>query len=623
MCGIYGALAPHPVQVERCREQIRRMAHRGPDDAGCWVSPEGRVVLGHRRLSILDLSQAGHQPMASPCGRFHVVFNGEIYNYLEIREELLALGYTFSGSGDTEVVLAAYRQWGAECLARFNGMFALGIWDAGSTAHPPCLFLARDRAGKKPLYYTQQGKSFSFASELKSLGAGGGVDLRALNFYLALGYVPGELCLTEGVRKLPPAHAAMFFPDTGELRCWRYWSLPENRATALEDCEALADRAEALLRDAVKLRLRSDVPVGVLLSGGLDSSLVVAAAAQASARPIKTFTISFPGTRYDEAGYAALVARHFATEHHVLEVPQPSLGTLEEFAPFIDEPLADSSLLPSYLVSKLTVQQVKVALGGDGGDELFGGYSDYTTALADLSRLGWLPGALLQAAASVAGRLPAGVRGRNRLFALQGGPCQSLIWGSPYFDYALRRRILGPDQLRCLGEELDEPERWLLSLFNQGSDPVDCMTRTHFGSILPDDFLVKVDRSSMAVSLELRAPLLDYRLVEFAFSSIPSVWKVRGTESRRLQKMLGRRMLPRQLDIDRKQGFSIPLDSWLRASNGSEIQDLRGLLPDAIAQDEVGSLIAGHLKGRANGARLFALMMLALSQKNIRGGSFA
>ncbi|ACH38633.1 asparagine synthetase [Citrifermentans bemidjiense Bem] len=616
MCGIFGALSPQSAPVEQLYEKIASLAHRGPDDSGCWVSPDRTVVLGHRRLSILDLSQAGHQPMASSCGRYHIVFNGEIYNYLEIRDELAALGFLFSGSGDTEVVLASYRQWGADCLGRFNGMFALAIWDEGDVANQPRLFMARDRAGKKPFYYVHDGRSLRFASELKALGPGKSVDLRALNFYLALGYVPDTLCIAAGAKKLPPAHAGYFLPESGELETWRYWSLPQNLPDPGRGCEDLADEAESLLRDSVAMRLRSDVPVGVLLSGGLDSSLVVAAAAQASTTPIKTFTVSFPGTRYDEAGYAAIVARHFGTEHHVLEVPQPSLGTLDAFSPLIDEPLADSSLLPAFMVSRLTVQHVKVALGGDGGDELFGGYADYTMAAADQRCLGWIPKPLLLAAGRAAGALPAGVKGRNRLFALQGGAYESMIWGSPYFDLSLRRRILASEQVQALGEQLDEPERWLMSLFRTGRDPLDCMTRTHFGGILPDDFLVKVDRASMAVSLELRAPLLDYRLVEFAFGRLPSHWKVQGQESRRLQKVLGRRMLPPQLDINRKQGFSIPLDSWLRSSRGGEVEEMRRWLPDCIVQDEVARLIAGHLKGRANGSRLFALMMLALSQKN-------
>ena len=618
MCGIVGQANRHaPVDPEALARARDRIAHRGPDDAGLWLSADARIGLGHRRLSIIDLSAAGHQPMASPCGRYVIVFNGEVYNYLELRRELEQLGRRFSGSGDTEVVLTAFAHWGRDCLARLNGMFALAILDQGSATQPRRLFFARDRAGKKPFYYQHDAQGLRFGSELKTLDTRAGLDPQALNHYLALGYVPADLCLVRGVHKLPPAHAGEYLPDTGELTIRRYWSLPALAADAGVDPEALADEAQALLLDAVRIRLRSDVPVGVLLSGGLDSSLVAACAAQAAGKQIKTFTISFPGTRYDEASHAQLVARHFATEHHVLELPSPTLSALDGLAPLIDEPIADSSLIPSFLVSQMTVRHVKVALGGDGGDELFGGYSDYPTALQDAQRWGWVPPAALRVAADAAACLPAGVRGRNRLAALRGGPLQSLVWGSPYFDRGLRRRILRPDAVAGLGTGYEAPEQFRLGLFLAGRDPVDCMTRTHFGSILPDDFMVKVDRASMAVALELRAPLLDVRLVEFAFGRLPSAWKVQGAETRRLQKLLARRLLPPALDVNRKQGFSIPLNEWLRASGCAELQQLRPFLPECIDPREVDRLIAGHQQGRANGGRLFALLMLALAARNL------
>jgi len=363
--------------------------------------------------------------------------------------------------------------------------------------------------------------------------------------------------------------------------------------------------------------MRSDVPVGVLLSGGLDSSLVAACAAQSVSRPIKTFTMGLPGSPLDETGYAAVVARHFDTEHHVIEVPRPSLSVLDELAPYIDEPLADSSLIPAYLVSKLTAGHVKVALGGDGGDELFGGYGAYTMAFKDQSRWGWAPDLLFRSAAYIASHLPAGVPGRNRISALRGGPFQSLVWGSPFFDAALRRRILSPEAVAQLGDEFLSPEMYRLGLFETGADAVDSMTRTHFGSILPDDFLVKVDRTSMAVSLEMRCPLLDFRLVEFAFSRLPSAWKVQGTEGRRLQKLLGRRLLPPALDIERKQGFSIPMNDWLRGADRQWCDGLDKVLPGVIGPSAVADLVAGQTSGRTNGARLFALIMLSIAARNL------
>jgi asparagine synthase (glutamine-hydrolysing) len=617
VCGIYGIATYDTVIDHRLLIHHRDLLkHRGSDDAGMWLNGDKHIALGHRRLSIIDLSSAGHQPMLSKDGRYVIVFNGEIYNYLEIRQQLQQIGFVFNGSGDTEVILAAYQHWKTDCLHKFNGMFALAIWDKGSSTEPAQLFIARDRVGKKPFYYIHQKQLFEFASELKALTHSTEINLRALNFYLALGYIPDSLCINEGVNKLPPAHAGIFRPDTGELRIWCYWQLPANNPDIHHPVESLIEEAESLLNDSVRLRLRSDVPVGVLLSGGLDSSLLAAMAANISLKKIKTFTVSFPGTRYDEANYANIVAKHFNTEHHVLEVPAPSLDTLTEYSPFIDEPLADSSLLPSYMVSKLTAQHVKVALGGDGGDELFGGYGDYTQAFADQRRIGWIPPLVIAAIGKLAGKLPAGIRGRNRLYALQGGADQAMIWGSPYFDLALRNRLLSSNHLQELGEDIASPENWLLSLYSMGQDSLDKMTRTHFGSILPDDFLVKVDRTSMANSLELRAPFLDYRLIEFAFSKLPSEWKVKEQESRRLQKLIAKRSLPNELDINRKQGFSIPLDSWLRTSKCMEIEELRYSLPDCISQTEVSRLIAGHMKGRANGSRLFSLIMLALSQQN-------
>lgn len=618
MCGIYGLMRRDgQVDAAALARQRDLLAHRGPNDVGSWISPDRRVGLAHRRLAILDLSAAGHQPMRSVDGRFTIVFNGEIYNHREIRRELEKIGCTFHTGADTEVLLEAYIAWGEACLMRLNGMFAFAIHDAGYAGTPPSLFLARDRAGKKPLYYAFDGQRLEFASELRAISQRGGLALDALNFYLALGYVPHERCLVEGVKKLPPAHTARLDLSSFELRVQRYWAPPPNCPEPGVDGASLADEAGRLIEDATRLRLVADVPVGVLLSGGLDSSLVVAAAAHVSSAPVRTFTIALPGSALDESAHARQVARHFGTEHHELALERSGLEVLDEIAPFIDEPIADSSLIPTFLVSRLTRQQVTVALGGDGGDELFGGYNDYPTSLADQDRLAWLPQSALVLAAQAASWLPAGVRGRNRVASLRGGPLQQMIWGRPYFDLTLRRRILGQDALAALGSELVAPERFLLGLFDTGSDAVDRMTRTHFGSVLPDDFLVKVDRMSMAVSLEMRAPLLDHRLVEFAFGRIPSAWKVSGGETRRVQKILAARWLPPELDVQRKQGFSIPLNEWLRASNSAELQRVRNRLPACIQQKEVDALIHGQARGRANGGRLFALLMLGIAMNNL------
>jgi asparagine synthase (glutamine-hydrolysing) len=314
-----------------------------------------------------------------------------------------------------------------------------------------------------------------------------------------------------------------------------------------------------------------------------------------------------------------LIADHFGTEHHILELSEPSLNVLEEFAPFVDEPLADSSILPTYMVSKLTAEHVKVALGGDGGDELYGGYRHYQQSLRDMARLGWLPKWSVGSAARMAGKLAAGIRGRNRVASLRGGAAYTHIWGSPYFDIDLRQRILPSDIVETLGDDFDFPERKFVALTEKDNDIVSALTRMDFKSVLPDDFLVKVDRASMANSLEVRTPFLDYRLVEYAFGRIPSSWKVNRYERRRIQNLMAEQHLPKSFNPHRKQGFSIPVDEWMRKSNISRL--LQDVPMDWINQKEVENLIAGQNSGRANGARLFGLLMLGIACKNLIHGA--
>ena len=355
MCGIYGlALRYAQVDENRLIRQRDRLSHRGPDDAGIWISPDRRVGLAQRRLSIIDLSSAGHQPMHSADGRFVIVFNGEIYNYQQIRTELQNLGVGFVSDSDTEVLLAAFITWGQSCLAKLNGMFAFAIYDQGIASVPPSLFFARDRAGEKPFYYASTASSFSFASEVKSIEKSGQLNLQALNHYLSLGYVPGNMCLFDGIYKLPPAHCGHLNLNTGVLDITRYWALPSNQSMLNADGAELANKAGELIEDSVRLRLVADVPVGVLLSGGVDSSLVVAAASRVSSAPVETFTIALPGSSLDEAHHAQKVASYFGTRHHVLPLVQPSINWLDDLAPFIDEPIADSSILPAWLVFGLT-----------------------------------------------------------------------------------------------------------------------------------------------------------------------------------------------------------------------------------------------------------------------------
>lgn len=614
MCGIIGKLGQYPQTSDAFARSRDLLTHRGPDDAGIWNNVSGTVMLGHRRLSIIDLSDASHQPLSSVDGRCVIVFNGEVYNYLEIRRELMEKGHRFRSSGDTEVVLAAYEEWGYSCVEYFNGMFAFAIYDQGDSNFPEQLFVARDRVGKKPFYYRHMGRQFDFASELKAIDTADGMNIQALNHYLALGYVPFDLCISEKVKKLLPGHVGVFDIQTGSFRTWSYWQLPRYRRDDDVTLDNLANESWELLKKSVTLRLRSDVSTGVFLSGGLDSSLVVAAASETSSSSPKTFTISVPGSAMDESSHARLVADHFATDHHVLELPKPSLNVLDELAPFVDEPLADSSILPTFLVSRLTSEHVKVALGGDGGDELYGGYRHYQQPLVDMYRFGWVPEWLLGYAGRLSAKLPPGVHGRNRLASLRGGIAHSRVWGTPYFDIDLRRRILHPELVDALGDQFDLPERNLLRLMGHGEDVVDSLTRADFNSILPDDFLVKVDRASMANSLEVRNPFLDHRLVEHAFGSIPSSMKVNRVERRRIQNLMAKKYLPQDFELNRKQGFSIPMDEWLRK------EDIFGRLVglyEFVNEKELQKLVKGQNSGRANGSRLFALMMLAISHKNI------
>lgn len=618
MCGILGITqANKQIDLSRFSYLLNKLNHRGPDHQGQMISKCKRVAFGHTRLSIIDLSDNANQPFTLEDGNFAITFNGEIYNYQEIRRELTDDGYYFRTNSDTEVILASYMKWGEGCVLKFNGMFSFAIYDSGATKGVGAsIFLARDRAGEKPFYYLCSDEGIIFASELKALPNSHKIDLNSLNHYLALGYIPHDLSLYDGIKKLPPAHVARYEIDSGILEIKPYWFLPTYNPDRVSNIEELAENVSELIEDSVRLRLQADVSVGVLLSGGLDSSLIAAAAARVSNGPIDAFTISVAGSSLDEANHSKKIAKYFGMHHHILELNKPSLDLLDNFSPFVDEPIADSSILPAWLVFGFARTRVKVALGGDGGDELFGGYSDYTTSISDASRLRVFPKNLLSIIANAAAYLPAGVRGRNRISSLKKGAYQQLIWGSPYFDVALRKRILSKRALEDIYEDIGNPEKFLLSLFISGSNPIDQMTRAHFGSILPDDFLFKIDRTSMAYGLEVRTPFLDHRLIEFAFSKIPAEWKCRPGQSRPLQRLIANKILPSEFDGNRKQGFSIPINEWLRADG--EVGLLKRLegLPDQISMDQVRSLVRGHMHGRANGGRIFALLMLAISVRN-------
>lgn len=611
MCGIVGVASVGPVwDRDLLVKQRETMCHRGPDDAGLWWSSDGKVGLAHRRLAIIDLSPAGHQPMADCAGELEVILNGEIYNYRELREELRGRGHAFRTNSDTEVLLEAYREWGTSCLDHMLGMFAFGLYDSRRKT----VFLARDRAGEKPLFYSHAKGTLSFASELKGLlrdpRASRQLDLGALNYYLAYGYVPASLCILDGFHKLPPAHALEFDTTTGGLRTWRYWNLPEFAATNESTSAELLEELEQILERAVRMQMVADVPVGVLLSGGVDSSIVTALAARASPEAVKTFTISFPGHgAFDEGPYARLVASHFGTDHRELVAEPATVGLLPQLAQQYDEPIGDSSMVPTYLVTKLVREHCTVALGGDGGDELFGGYPQYSWMLKQQRIHRMIPSFGRRAIKSVAGRLPVGVRGRTYAMSLGSGARESVAFASLYFDAGTRARLVP-----ALGDlDSTSPEQFKAEAGAAGLSPVQRMTRSDFLTYLPDDILVKVDRASMLNSLEVRAPFLDSSVIGFAFGRLADDQRARHDSRKILLRRLGARLLPKQLDLARKQGFSLPLGAWFKGEWGSYMESVLLESKSGLFDKEVlADLVASQRRGLSNAQRLFNLTILEL-----------
>jgi asparagine synthase (glutamine-hydrolysing) len=616
MCGICGVVSRDlAVDMDVLGVMTDTLKHRGPDDRGTWRSPEGNVGFGHRRLSIIDLSPAGHQPMHDHSGALTITFNGEIYNYLELREELRALGHAFHTQSDTEVMLEAYREWGTECVTRFRGMFAFVLYDAPARR----LFLARDRAGEKPLFYSQYGGDFAFASELKAMMAIPGfprrLDRFALNEYFTYGYVIRGGCMLAGVSKLPQGHAATYETETGRLEVWPYWQLPEPaRGVAASDDE-LVEEMHQLLLDSVRHQLIADVPVGIMLSGGVDSSLVTAMAAEISSRPVHTFNIAFPGHgQLDESPFARLVARHFGTNHTELAAEPATVDLLPELARQYDEPMADSSMVPTYLVSKLIRQQATVALGGDGGDELFGGYHHYEWVRRQNLVRGILPPFVRGAVSSAARMFPLGFRGRSYLVGASRDMDWSMTQANLFFDGQTRKRLLAPSGL-TVGEETEEAKAELA----HGCTAIQRAMAMDFRTYLPDDILVKVDRASMLTSLEVRAPLLDPRIIEFAFGRVPDHLRHWKGQRKVLLRKLAQRVLPPELDITRKQGFSIPLEKWFRGNWGTFMCEVvRESDPAFFDRDAINSLIAAQEKGLVNSHRIFALTMFELWRREYR-----
>lgn len=615
MCGIAGLIDRRAEQAPEALADITRamtdaLIHRGPDGGDAWTDAAAGVGLGHRRLAIIDLTPTGAQPMASADGRYVMTYNGEVFNFIELRRELAAAGCRFRGGSDTEVMIEACAAWGVErAVKRFIGMFAFALWDRRERI----LWLVRDRLGIKPLYYAATDNGVLFGSELKALHAHPGfapsLNRDALAAYMRHCYVPAPHSIYREVRKLPPGHVARFAPGRPP-EIAPFWDMREVAVRGLAaaaksplDGQDAVEQLDALLRDSVKRRMIADVPLGAFLSGGIDSSTVVALMQAQSNRPVKTFSIGFREAGYDEATHAKAVARHLGTEHTELYVePSHALDVVPKLAEWFDEPFADSSQIPTYLVAEMTRRHVTVALSGDGGDENFAGYNRYFWADALHRRLQMVPRPLRQGAASLMRAIPPAAW--NGLFCAVPARWRPPQPGDKVHKLAAILSLDGPGALyRRLVSQWEEPD----SLVRGGHEPRDILwddavareipdytARMQFldtVTYLPDDILTKVDRATMAVALEGRVPLLDHRVVEFAWR-LPTSLKVRDGQGKWALRQVLSRYVPVPLFERPKMGFGVPIDSWLRGPLREWAEAL--LAPRALEAD--GLLNAGPVR---------------------------
>ncbi len=615
MCGIAGIVRQDgaPVEPMLLKRMTDMLAHRGPDGDGFFL--DGPVGLGHRRLAIIDLA-TGAQPMASPDGSLWITYNGEVYNFRELREDLSALGYTFSTSSDTEVVLVAYQEWGVACLSRLRGMFAFAIWDARHRT----VFLARDRVGIKPLVYSWDGRCLRFASELKALledpAVARELDRHAVAEYFTYLCIPSPRTIFRGIRKLPPASYLTCSLDGGEPEVVRYWDLrmaPDHRLGETEWIESL----DYLLHQSVKSHMVSDVPVGAFLSGGLDSSTVVACMAQVSNGRVKTFSIGFDETDFDELAYARLVAARYGTDHFEMVVKPDVVSVLPRLAWQFDEPFADASAVPTYCVSKITRDQVTVALSGDGGDENFGGYRRYAEAMNLHQQMDSLPLSLLKPLIRLAANSRArGARGKEFLDVLQLPPLQRYHRKMTYQREDTLAALLTPEVTRggLPGTTVDVFAR--LAAESRAEDYLSLLQYLDVRHYLPEDILTKVDRTTMLTSLEARVPLLDHVVMEHA-ARMPPTLKLRDGIGKYILKQAMRPHLPGDILSRRKMGFGVPLATWLR----KDLKDFaREILSDpktrqrGILQTEaVDRFLDSHLQGhRDHSPQLWSVICFEL-----------
>lgn len=617
MCGIAGFLYNQP-ERQPDTGVLKRMCdvieHRGPDDEGQTVL--GPCGLGMRRLSIIDLS-TGHQPLSNEDGTVWIVFNGEIYNFQELRPKLEALGHRFRTNTDTEVIVHGYEEWGEAICEKLNGMFGFAIWDSNKKK----LFIARDRLGIKPLYYYQDEEKFLFGSELKSIltvpNVRKNLDLNALNNFLTFEYIPAPKSIFQDVRKLEPGH--FLTVESGKMCIAPYWIL-EAKEERISENDAM-DRLSELVTDSVKLRMISDVPLGAFLSGGIDSTVVVSHMAALSDRPVKTFSIGFKESSYNELKYARAVARDYQTEHHEFMVEADVLGLTEQLSTNLDEPFGDFSIFPTYLVSKMARDHVTVCLSGDGGDELFAGYDTYKAHLFERQYYSWWPQWLKTRIVEPITRnltpteQKKGLINSIKRFAEGAALPDELMharWMT-FINASERAALFTPEAAEVVHSE--DPYQHLLRYSAQAAGTHD-ITRTGFVDIksyLVDNILVKVDRMSMAPSLEARVPLLDHRIVEFAMS-LPPELKMKGLGTKYLLKKTFYDKLPVEVQNRDKQGFSIPIKNWIRGDLKPMMMDLldsKRLKQQGIFNETfVHQLIDEHVQGRQNHShKLWALMM--------------
>ncbi len=629
MCGIAGIVSTEfgaRQDLETIRLMCSAIVHRGPDDEGFYVC--GGAGLGMRRLSIIDLS-GGHQPIYNEERNVWVVFNGEIYNFPELRRELESRGHSFYTHSDTEVIVHLYEEMGADCVRKLRGMFAIALWDERRKT----LLLARDRLGKKPLHYAFHNRNLYFGSEIKSLLAVApglaDVDREALLSYFQFGYLPDPLTAFRTIRKLPPGHLLEF--QAGQIQVRSYWDLPDYGTFDPVSEDECLDELERRLDKAVRIRLISDVPLGALLSGGVDSSLIVALMARANSGSVKTFSIGFPYEDFNETAHARAVAERFATDHNEFVVDPDFSETLDKLTYMLEEPFADSSILPTYHVSRLARQHVTVALSGDGGDELYGGYDRYQINVRQ-SVFERIPAWVGRTYRNyVYPRLPHGTLGRKFAYNISLGARDRYIYSMSYLPANLRERSIFSADFLHFAASCPSPTELFRNYYDRApaADDLSRMQYLDTKTYLPADVLTKVDRMSMATSLEVRCPLLDHEFVEWSSSLAPH-WKLRmGTSKYALKKLAERLGVPVRTIHRPKQGFAMPLVHWfrneLKSGIGHILLEPRSVERGYFNPSGVRKLLEEHWRGRRdNSGSLWILLMFELWHRNfldsVRGG---